>query len=399
MYRNKPHFVIKANLQKSKQTGIYFRDILTFGVLTDVCRRITGLSEFTYDYVDDDYRDEFLPAGYNKGRMAILQYRDTAFFISFSERNVSGRNSSVQSVPTAFNLFYMNSHKRKKLCYYFLNKQGNVGTDYQVLMYRLMKTVGFEFLNETEALEQTISAFTSIEDIMHTRNANANKNRSNHSTYITKSSINQFDIYGKTYGANKYETSMMCYALSLLAQKKQKVTLYEMLEGNLDQLPASSLAVLRRMGNIKVVPTDMQLEKREFEGSNSLRSPSYTRNLLERLGAKRCALCGCEIPELIQGAHIWPVADIKRHATLSMEEKIHYAVDGDNGLWLCENHHALFDQGLISIDNTGKVNYRKHIEPRHIIFMDEITTIKQLPDVLMTDGFLQYLDIRNRLAC
>lgn len=200
MYRNKPHFVIKANLQKSKQTGTYFSDLISPEVLSDVCRRITGHSEFTYDYVDNDYQDEFLAIGYNKGRMAIMQYQDTAFFISFSERDIGGRNSSVQSVPTAFNLFYMNPYPRKKLCYYFLNVQGNAGTDYQVLMYRLMKTVGFEFLNADAALPQTIAAFTSIEDIMHTRRANAYKNQSNNSTYITKSSANQFDIYGRPTG-------------------------------------------------------------------------------------------------------------------------------------------------------------------------------------------------------
>lgn len=398
MYRNKPHFVVKANLQKSKQTGTYFSDVVTIEVLTDVCRRITGLLDFTCDYVSNDYEDEFLAAGYNKGRMAILQYQDTAFFISFSEQEIGGRNSSVQSVPTAFNLFYMNPYPKKRLCYYFLNTQGNAGTDYQILMYRLMQTVGFEFLNVDAVFSHAIAAFTSIEDIMHMRRANAGKNKSNNSTYITKSSVNQFDIYGKTYGANKYETSMMCYALSLLAQANQKVTLYEMLEGNLAELPARSLAVLKHMGNVSVVPTDMQLEKRVFEKNNSLRSPRYIYNLLERLGQKHCALCGCEIPELIQGAHIWPVANIKRTAALSLDEKLRHATNGDNGLWLCENHHKLFDQRLISIDSTGKILYREHLEHRHIIFMDEITTVKQLPDAFMTDGFLRYLDIRNRLA-
>ena len=243
-YRNKPHFVIKKNLQKSKQTGKYFNDVVTPQVLADVCARITGCEKFTCMYADNDYEDEFLAAGYNKGRMAVMQYRDTAYFISFSERDIGGRNSSVQSVPTAFNLFYSNPYPQKKLYYYFLNTQGNAGTDYQILMYRLMKTVGFEFLNAGTALP--IAAFASIEDIIHARKANAGKNRSNNSTYITKSSTNQYDIYGKTYGANKYETSMMCYALSLLAQAGQRVTLYEVLEGDLAELPAVQANQLHR---------------------------------------------------------------------------------------------------------------------------------------------------------
>lgn len=398
IYRNKPHFVVKENLQKSKQTGVSFRDVVTPEILADVCRKITGLSEFTCVYVDNDYEDEFLSSGYNKGRMAVMQYRDTAFFISFSERSIGGRNSSVQSVPTAFNLYFSNPYPQKRLCYYFLNTQGNAGTDYQVLMYRLMKTVGFEFLNADTALPHAIAAFASIEDIMHTRRANAMKNRSNRSTYITKSGAHQFDIYGKTYGANKYETSMMCYALSLLAQKGQEVTLYEVLEGDLAELPAASLDVLRRMGNVRVVPTNMQLEKQFFDKNNSLRSPRYIYNLLARLGPKRCALCGCEIPELIQGAHIWPVADIKRAAALSLEEKLQCATDGENGLWLCENHHKMFDEGLIGIDHSGKVTYRRHLDFRHIAFIHKITPVRQLPGDLMTEGFVRYLDLRNQGA-
>lgn len=398
MYRNKPYFVIKANLQKSKQTGVFFSDVITPEILRDVCHRITGLDDFDFNYVDNDYEDEFIGTGYNKGRIAIMQYKDTVFYISFSERDIGGRNSSVQSVPTAFNMYYMNPYPRKELCYYFLNVQGNAGTDYQYLMYRLMKTIGFVFLNADDALAHSFLAYNSIDDIMNSRRANASRNQSNNSSYITKSSISQYDIYGKTYGANKYETSMMCYALSLLAQPNQSVTLYEMLEGNLAELPSSSLDVLRHMRNVDIVPTDMLLEKRVFEESNSLRSPRYIYNLLEHLGQKHCALCGCEIPELIQGAHIWPVADIKRTATLTLEQKIHHATDGENGLWLCENHHKLFDEGLIAIDNSGSILFRNNIEHRHMAFMDEITPVKQLPDYLLSDGFLGYLNTRNRLA-
>ena len=53
-YRNTPHFVIKANLQKSKITGVYFSDVVTPKVLEDVCYRITGQTAFTYKYVGNE---------------------------------------------------------------------------------------------------------------------------------------------------------------------------------------------------------------------------------------------------------------------------------------------------------------------------------------------------------
>ncbi len=397
-YREKPHFIIKSNLQKSSVTGLYFSDMVTPEVLDDVCRRITNCDDFTYEYIDNKYKDEFLDATYNKGRMAIMQYKDTVSYISFSEKNIGGRNSSVQSVPTAFNMFYMNPYPRKRIYYYFLDVQGNAGTPYQMFMYRLMKTIGFNFLNDNIALGQNIVGFSSIEDVINARRANAGRNRANNPTYITKSSINQFDIYGKTYGANKYDTSMMCYALSFLAQPRQNITLYEMEEGNLKNLPAPSLEVIRRMNNVQVVTTNRQIERVAFERNNSLRSPRYIFNLLERFGQKRCALCDCEIPELIQGAHVWPVSAIKNAPMLSIEEKITHATNGENGLWLCENHHKMFDEELLYINTNGSVTFRKNLENKHIIFMDRTTTIKQLPNEYLSDGFIQYLTLRNKIA-
>ena len=91
------------------------------------------------------------------------------------------------------------------------------------------------------------------------------------------------------------------------------------------------------MGIIDVVPTDMALEKRIYDGKEtSLRSPRYTYNLFNKLGNKHCALCNCEIPELIQGAHILPVAAIRRMNSIPIEKQLELALDGDNGLWLCK---------------------------------------------------------------
>ena len=156
-YRNIPHFTIKKNLQKSKNTGIYFSDILNDDVLSDVCYEITGKHDYTLNFVENDYKDEFLSDTYNKGRLAILQYESTIHYISFSENRANGRNSSVQSVPTAFNIFFCNSYPNKKLHYYFLDTQlGNFETDYLIFMYRLMATIGFNFLNADNVLTHKI---------------------------------------------------------------------------------------------------------------------------------------------------------------------------------------------------------------------------------------------------
>lgn len=395
-YRNTPHFVIKANLQKSKNTGVYFSDVVTPDVLTDVCYRITGQTVFTHEYVDNEYQDMFLEKSYNKGRMAIMHYKDSVSYISFSELEIGGRNSSVQSVPTAFNMYFSNPYPNKRLYYYFLNVSRNAETDYQILIYRLMNTIGFEFLNASESLLRRIHAFSSVEDIIFNRRINAGRNRSNNSTFITKGNKGEIEIYGKTYGANKYETSLICYALSSLWQLGQRIKLYEVLEGDLKELPEASLNVIKQMGNIDVVPTDMTLEKRIYEGKETnLRSPRYIYNLFNKLGNKHCALCNCEIPELIQGAHILPVAAIRRMHSVPIEKRMEYAMDGDNGLWLCENHHKMFDEGMITFDNQGGLLLRNDIDQRHMHFIDETTRYKVLPPEFLTDKFLWYLEQRG----
>ena len=397
-YRIIPHFIIKKNLQKSKNTGIYFNDIVTPEILKDVCWRITGESVFTYEYVDNHYQDMFLEKSYNKGRMAILQYEDTVSYITFSETEIGGRNSSVQSVPTAYNMFFLNSYPKKNIYYYFLNVSGNAETDYQILIYRLMKTIGFEFLNAGPDLLRRIVAFNSAEDIIFNRRINAGKNRSNNSTFITKGNKGEIEIYGKTYGANKYETSLICYALAYLLQPGHRIKLYEVLEGDLKELPESSLSVMRQMGVIDIIPTDTTLEKKMYEKENSLRSPRYAYNLFRKLGNKRCALCNCEIPELIQGAHILPVAAIKRMQEYSPEQRLEMALDGENGLWLCENHHKIFDEGMIFFDNNGRVQVKNDIDRRHITFINEITRNKELPLECLTDRFLWYLQKRQAVG-
>lgn len=395
---NKPHFIVKAYLQKTAVTGVKFSDVVTPEVLADVCYRITGTREFTYDYVDNSYSDDFLEPTYNKGRIAIMHYNGIVHYITFSEKNIGGRNSSVQSVPTAFNMFYSNPYPRKQLYYYFLNVEGNAETDYQMLIYRLMATVGFTFLNSEVVLSSHIASFNSIEDIMFNRRINAGRNRSNNSSYITKGDKGTIEIYGKTYGANKYETSLMCYAAANLLKSDQHIDLFEVLEGDLKELPASSLSVIKEMGVFNVIPTDMTLEKTIFDGTISLRSPRYIYNLLEKLGSKHCALCNCEIPEIIQGAHIWPVADIKKENTMPFEEKLKCAIDGENGLWLCENHHKMFDEHMISFNENGELLLLNGLEHRHYHFIDEITPYKQLPDFILTDKFCEYLWRRMRAA-
>lgn len=376
-----PHFTIKNRFQKRSEL---YEDILTRDILRDVSQRITGRADFTVAFDNDDY---------NKGRLATLEYQGVISYISFSEFEIRSRNSFFQSFPSALVRYHQETNHNKRIYFYFLPPDGNIQTDYFIFMYRLMKTAGTRFLNEEDHLTPHIAPFNSVADIIAQRDLNRSKNRGNVSTYVTVDENDILQIYGKTYGANKYETTLLCLAIYEITP--YEIELYEIQEGNLRLLPALARQVIVNLG-VNVITSDLTLEREEFEENDSLRSPTYTYNLLEKLGDKKCALCDCEIPQIIQGAHIWPVANIKGANNINQDRKLQYAIDGENGLWLCNNHHKLFDINMLLITRNGRVKYKTNIEENHEEYICDATITHQIPNQILTPSFLQYLAKRNR---
>lgn len=377
-----PHFTIKNRFQKKSEL---YEDILTSHILQDVCKRITGRTDFTVEFDDN---------GYNIGRLATLEYKRSINYISFSEFEIKSRNSFFQSFPSALVRYHQESNPAKKLFFYFLTPDGNIQTAYFLFMYRLMKTAGTVFLNEADHLTTNIKPFNSVSDIVAQRNLNRGRNRGNASTYLTIDENNTLQIFGKTYGANKYETTLLSIAVHAIAP--YNIELYEIQEGYLRRLPEDARNVIAGLG-VTVITSDLSLERQEFETNDSLRSPTYTYNLLEKLGNKKCALCNCEIPQIVQAAHIWPVASIKRANNININKKIQYAIDGDNGLWLCNNHHKLFDINILFITKEGRLKYKSNIEYVHEEYIHKITVNTRILKEVLTPNFAQYLERRNRL--
>ena len=102
------------------------------------------------------------------------------------------------------------------------------------------------------------------------------------------------------------------------------------------------------------------------------------------------------MPELIQGAHIWNISDIKRNAYLSEEEKLEHATDGDNGIWLCANHHKLFDENFFTFNSYGQIIYRNDIKERDLSYINKITEELKISEKYITQKFLSYLNERNK---
>lgn len=374
---SKPLFIIKEKLQK----GGSYKDLLGREILSRISHDITG---------NADCRVKWDSVGYNKGRMAILEYNGKRNYISFSEMDAKqGRNYFFQSVPTALNQCIINGGKNARPYYYFLPVVGNFESSYYRFMYRLLNTVGVKFLNP-ECLSNPIKPFLTVEDLIRARDENRGRNHSNNSTYMTLDG-DAVQIFAKVYGANKYESEM--FALASQRITNGKIELFQIKEGDLTELPTISQQVLSRVcGNqLRLVVSDMSLEKEEFEKGDSLRSPRFIYNLLDRLGQRKCALCACDIPEVIQGAHIWGVSQIKRDNSLSADEKLAHAISQHNGLWLCENHHKMFDTDIIRIGSDGTVAIRNRLTSEQKEFVRNITPDMRVPENMMSEELVHYL--------
>lgn len=376
-----PHFTIKNRFQKRSEL---YKDILSTDILRDVCQRLTGKQDYTVNFDDTLY---------NIGRLATLEFNGTISYISFSEFEIGSRNSFFQSFPSALVKYHQESNSNKNIYFYFLEPDGNIQTAYFIFMYRLMKTAGTVFLNENDYLDNLINPFNSVSDIIVQRDFNRGRNKGNASSYVTVDENSTLQIFGKTYGANKYETTLLCLAIHEITPYSME--LYEIQEHDLRQLPRDARNVILSLG-IDVITSDLILEREEFERNDSLRSPTYIYNLLEKLGDKKCSLCDCEVPQIIQGAHIWPVASIKCTNNLNIDTKIHHAIDGDNGLWLCNNHHKMFDINLLYISADGRLKYKTNIEQSHEEYVRKFTLNSQLPNAILTPTFIDYLEKRNR---
>lgn len=374
-------FRIKRRFQKRDMT---YEDILTPDILLDVCHKLTG---------QVNYKVEFDDIGYNKGRLAKLEFGDRIFYVSFSEMEVRSRNSFFQSFPSALTQFLLEEKQNKGIYFYFLPPDSSgIETDYFIFMYRLMKTVNTVFLNESIYLSRIYQPFNSISDIIINRDANRERNLGNASTYAAIDETDSLQIFGKTYGANKYETILLTLAFKNISE--YPVELYEIQEGNLSILPEPGRQLIINSG-IRVITSDLTLEQREFETNDSLRSPTYLYNLLDKLGHKKCSLCDCEIPQIIQGAHIWPVKNIKQTNNISLESKIQHAINGDNGLWLCNNHHKLFDINILYISSDGRLKILNNIEQNHQEYINNFTLNSHISNNIITPSFIDYLEKRN----
>lgn len=350
--------------------------------ITDICMKVTGQTEYKLT----------LDNNWSTGRFVKVINGEEIHFVGISGRKVEGRNSFVQTIATIFSAFTNFNYNKKFLDFYFLPITGNNLTPYLKFCYRLMKTIKFNFVNPKVGFGSLIlEPYSDIIKLIEDRNNLREKNSSNNSSFITDEGF-EYRIYGKAFGANSKETALFCFAISYITDKPVK--LFQILDNNSDSISQNDKKAIISFKKIEIIDDTFMFDKTKEipEDNDNIRSARFIYNLLSRYGKKKCVLCGCEISNLISGAHIWPVADIKK-AHISLDEKKKYASDSENGIWLCENHHKLFDANLLTINNNGEILLSKKLDETGINFVNYITTIHQVD---LSTAMINYFNLRYK---
>ncbi len=387
----KAKFIIKRI--GAQNSSPCYDTFLIKGILDDIATRLIHSFDYEVQWVEER----------NKGRLITLETDKEKFYINLSQTGrVRGRNYQVQSIPTALSIYFNEEKCQKKKCsfwFYFLPFNGNNETNYMLFFYRVMKTIGINFINPDFGLEHTIlTEYSTVKDMILARNFLRQANSGNQSTYITDEG-EYYHIYGKTFGANQKETTLLCFAISAITDKPVK--LFQILDNTStaiseqDKNAIENYCHRQNKGTIEILDDSYQFDGDDSDTvKDNLRSPKFIYNLLSKFdGEKKCALCGCKIERIVQAAHIYPVADIRKRDDLNFNDKFRLAVDRDNGIWLCENHHKLFDSGLIWFEE-GKLCISHKLNNDDLIFVKQVTTIEEIEPRFINDRMLGFFDSR-----
>lgn len=410
-------------LDRSQQGRFRWSEILTDEVLADVVQRVTGREDFEPEWVEWDTE-----AFFNSGRLARIIYQGMTTYVTFSPHGeIDGRNSCIQSVPSALSRFYLNDRflytgtsslrsqqwqdelmedldPGHEICFYFLANHGqdhNIG--YLRLMYRIMATAGIRFLNPERCisdLHRPIIPFNSIDDLRRFRVENTgNATAPNQPTYIAMHPGRGLEVFVKTYGANKKEAVLLIHALSCIAPDDFTINVYMHDEQYLDQLPATDLRVIEELVNVEVTNLDFAIECADDDGQGDIRNqPVFIRNLLERFGTHRCMFCGEDNEILVQGAHIWDIWQIRLDNTINFEQRRIHANHGENGLWLCRTHHAQFDNPQtapqLGINAEGRILVHNELAAEIVETLRQQIESPTIPQRFVTDAFAEYVTRR-----
>ena len=433
---------------------------------------VDGITKYIIGFSNTGYDEDRKIESDNGGRDYVYgnsDYHSNSFMCQGINKIFEYYYDTKKNVPNVKLYFYLLDIGKKT---YVDNLSNN-------LTYRELYTIGFEILNiddinfhdfyklgfsrEEHGYSYEYNSFTKFaNDLAYI----SSKNSSNIPAYLKcinynydienendESELNdckfvdftntQYIYIFKTLGAQSYDNFLAMWVLNTLAEKENKNLKFEFSKEKFnfrleqpdenvkwtDDFPNTITRLFQKIGvSIKYETSDevrqqfsrelVQYEKAKRSGK--IRNQELFKNNLRAKGLQtKCYLCGCEVEEILEAAHLWGVADIKSAASskinkiLNIEcmkslliDHIHsgeqfykkyiLANSGDNGIWLCNNHHELFDRDYYCFNSEdGRIILKADSDEIFKGYMS-LSEYDKLPESILTDSTKVFLNERQK---
>ncbi len=210
----------------------------------------------------------------------------------------------------------------------------------------------------------------------------------------------QYTYTFKALSAQQYDSLLRCWCLKVLADKEntkiefklgKQYFAYESEEKRIADKLSRQVKKIFELANLNITykTTEEFIDERRkadntylrYKEVNEIRNQKLFRNNIRKKGIPtECAICGENDANLLDAAHLWEVNKLKSSTIKEINEfirinnlqemidlsseysgeffykKYYLANSGDNGVWLCKNHHKQFDLNYYYFDSKyGKV--------------------------------------------
>lgn len=413
----------------------------------NVLRHIVGMSNTNYDedrkyefsqgqsnkdiskYGEDNYHaNTYLKQGINQIFKFYFENKNTAdlsFYLLDTDKNVNYPN----------NLYNSLSYR-----------------ELETIGFKVLNIYDIDFSEYEEKCNSRINRdnlkFASFNKYLRDIAYISNRNTGNVPSFLQCDEIETIDEEGnssfmtekytytfKSLSAQQYDSLLKCWCLKVLADKEGTKIEFKLGKQYFDydseerkiaeelSQPVKEIFTLANL-NIEYTTTEEFMYERikadntylRYKELNEIRNQTLFRNNIRRKGIPtECVICGEDDAKLLDAAHLWEVNQIKNSTVKQVNDfirvnnlqeiialsseysgeifyKKYYLVNsGDNGVWLCKNHHKQFDLNYYCFDSEyGKIILKFDNPATALKFNEDLKTEKLSKEILtpLTKSFL-----------
>lgn len=245
----------------------------------------------------------------------------------------------------------------------------------------------------------------------------------------------------KALSAQQYDSLLRCWCLKKLADKEHTEIEFKLAkqyfafgskvkkESKELSAPVREIFELANL-NIKYTTTEDFINETQkadntylrYKLKNEIRNQTLFRNNIRKKGiATECAVCGEDDTKLLDAAHLWQVSQIKNTSLKdinkfiklnNLENIIKFSSEkysgeyfykkyfltnsGDNGIWLCKNHHKQFDLDYYCFESKyGKIVLKFDTDETKNKFLKDLKS-ENLSNKILTPLTKSFLQARQR---